>query len=119
MAGPVTLKNSFDKEGDLEHAGATESLAERASSVITIITPDITGLFDDLNVCDLITNPTLLLDGLDALLGTIESGLGNEFVRNNLPLVGPQLGKAADFIGDFRSGFLAEIVIPHWLGGGA
>jgi replicative DNA helicase len=37
MAGPVTLKNYFEKDGDLGHVGDTEYLAELASSVITII----------------------------------------------------------------------------------
>jgi replicative DNA helicase len=37
MAGPVTLKISFEKQGDLERVGGTEYLAELASSVITII----------------------------------------------------------------------------------
>ena len=37
MAGPVTLKNYFDKAGDLEHVGGMEYLAELASSVIKMI----------------------------------------------------------------------------------
>ena len=37
MAGLVTLKNSFEKEGDLEHVGSTDYLAELAFSVITIM----------------------------------------------------------------------------------
>jgi replicative DNA helicase len=49
MAGPVTLKNYFEKEGDLEHVGGTENLAELAPSVITIINAEDDGCtIDDL-----------------------------------------------------------------------
>jgi replicative DNA helicase len=37
VAGPVTLKNYFEKDDDLKHVGGTEYLADLASSVITII----------------------------------------------------------------------------------
>ena len=49
MAGLVTLKNSFEQEGDLEHVGSTEYLAELAFSVITIINAEDDGrTIDDL-----------------------------------------------------------------------
>ncbi len=79
------------------------------SNSIQIITPNISDLFDDIDLCDLVTHADLLLDGLDALLGTIQDGLGSQVLSRNLPLVGPQLGKAADFIGDFRAGLLADM----------
>ena len=37
MAGPVTLKNYFEKDSDLSHVGGTAYLADLAASVITII----------------------------------------------------------------------------------
>ena len=37
MAGPVTLKNYFEKDGDLEHVGGVAYLADLAAGVITII----------------------------------------------------------------------------------
>jgi replicative DNA helicase len=37
LAGPITLKNYFEKDGDLEHVGGTGYLADLATSVITII----------------------------------------------------------------------------------
>jgi replicative DNA helicase len=36
MAGPVTLKNYFEEDGDLEHVGGAVYLADLAASVITI-----------------------------------------------------------------------------------
>ena len=37
IAGPVTLKNYFEKDDDLTHVGGTEYLADLTASVITII----------------------------------------------------------------------------------
>jgi replicative DNA helicase len=37
MAGPVTLKSYFEKEGDLTHVRGAAYLADLAASVITII----------------------------------------------------------------------------------
>ena len=76
---------------------------------LTILTPDIASLFDDFNPCDLITNSPILLDGLDALLGTIQDALSNEVLNKNLPLVGDKLSDAANFIADFRAGLLADL----------
>jgi replicative DNA helicase len=37
LAGPVTLKNYFEKDGDLQHVGGAAYLADLAAGVITII----------------------------------------------------------------------------------
>ena len=78
-------------------------------SCIEIKAPDINDLFGQFNACDLITNSPLLLDGLDALLGVIQDGLDSEVLNRDLPLIGKQLSKAANVIGDFREGLLADI----------
>jgi Ca2+-binding RTX toxin-like protein len=98
----ATLSAATEQSGTNNGSG-------RVYSTVTIITPDLAGLFDDFNVCDVITNAPLLLDGLDALLATIEDALSNKVLNRNLPLVGAKLMEAADFIGDFRNGFLAEL----------
>jgi replicative DNA helicase len=43
MAGPITLKNDFEQDGDLEHVGGTEYLAKLASGVVTIINAEDDG----------------------------------------------------------------------------
>jgi hypothetical protein len=49
MAGPVTLKISFEKESDLERVGGTEFLADLTSSVMTMINAEDEGrTIDDL-----------------------------------------------------------------------
>lgn len=51
MAGPVTLKHSFEQEGDLEHVGGAAYLADLAASVITIINAEDDGrTIDDLSM---------------------------------------------------------------------
>ena len=89
-------------------SGPLQNLLSGDVSAVVLRAPDLASLFNDLNLCDLIKNSPVLLDGLDALLGTLQDSLGSTFSRN-LPLVGDQLGKAANFIGEFRSGLLAQI----------
>ncbi len=88
-------------------SGPLDKLFSGDTSLVLVRAPDISSLFDDINACDLIANPDILVDGLDALLGVIQDGLGSKLSRN-MPLVGGQFGKAADFIMEFRTGLLAE-----------
>ncbi|MGE3312307.1 MAG: hypothetical protein AB7O66_20265, partial [Limisphaerales bacterium] len=76
---------------------------------VRITAPDLAGLLLNFNVCDLVTNAGVLLDGLDALLGMLQDGLQSEVLSRNLPLVGGGLGKAGDFIAEFREGLLADL----------
>jgi replicative DNA helicase len=74
MAGPVTLKNYFEKEGDLEHVGGTEYLAALASSVITIINAEDEGRTID----DLYMRRELIALGQDFLRHAYEPRLEQE-----------------------------------------
>jgi replicative DNA helicase len=74
MAGLVTLKNYFEKEGDLEHVGGTEYLAELASSVITIINAEDDGRTID----DLYMRRELIALGQDLLRHVYEPRLEQE-----------------------------------------
>lgn len=85
------------------------NLFDRIGNPVSITTPDLLGLLTDFNVCDLVTNATVLLDGLDALLEMIQDALQSEVLSRNLPLVGKELSKAGNFIQDFREGLLADI----------
>ncbi|MBI1840204.1 MAG: N-acetylmuramoyl-L-alanine amidase, partial [Verrucomicrobia bacterium] len=88
---------------------ALETGTPLSTSCLTIQTPDITSLFSSFNPCDLFTNSTMLVDGLDALLATIQGALDSEVFNHDLPVVGRSLSKAGNAIGDFRAGLLAEI----------
>ncbi len=77
---------------------------------LTIITPDFGALFDNLDLCALIDSQAgMLLDGLDAFLGTVQNGLNDLVFSTELPLIGDGLAGAANFIEDFRSGLLASL----------
>ncbi|MSU60792.1 MAG: LEPR-XLL domain-containing protein [Pedosphaera sp.] len=89
-------------------SGPLSQLFTGDTSAVVLRAPDISSLFDNIDACDIVNNPEILVDGLDALLGVIQDGLGNKLSRN-LPLVGDQFGKAADSIMEFRNGLLAQL----------
>ena len=77
---------------------------------LLIITPDFSQLFNNLDFCGIITaHLGDILNGLDALLGSIESGLNKIVYDTDLPLIGNGLQGAANFIEDFRSGLLKNL----------
>lgn len=77
---------------------------------LAIITPDFGALFDDLDLCDVISaNIGKILDGLDLLLGSIQDGLNEIVYSVDLPLIGDGLKGAANFIEDFRNGLLKSL----------
>lgn len=89
-------------------SGPLDQLFTGDTSAVVLRAPDISSLFDNISPCDLVNNPEILVDGLDALLGVVQDGLGNKLSRN-LPLVGDQFGNAADSIMEFRTGLLAQL----------
>lgn len=99
----------FSIDLDTSDGGMSSAFNGVAVTPVRIVTPDFASLFSSLNVCDLITNAPLLLDGLDALLGTIQEALSSSVFSHKLPLVGDKLGDAADFIADFREGLLEDL----------
>ena len=99
----------FIIELDSSDTGLSSGFNNLMVTPVRIVTPDFASLFGTLNVCDLITNAPILLDGLDALLGTIQEALSASVFSSKLPLVGDKLGNAADFIGDFRAGLLEDL----------
>lgn len=90
-------------------AGDTGPSNGKVYSNITILTPDLGSLLHGFDACTAIRNTPILLDGLDALLGTIQDALANKVLNRNLPLVGSKLMEAGGFIGQFRYGLLADI----------
>ncbi len=88
---------------------AETSGAGTVCGAVQIKTPDFANIFSSFNPCDLITNLPLLLDGLDAVLGIVQSALESEVFDRDLPIVGDKLGDAAGFIEEFREGLLADI----------
>ena len=108
VAGLSTAQYTIETYKPTEKSVENDGTGKVCASV-SITTPDLASLLTGFNVCDLINNSGILLDGLDVLLGVIEDGLTSEVLSRNLPLVGGGLAKAGNLIGDFREGLLAEI----------
>ncbi|NOS70945.1 MAG: LEPR-XLL domain-containing protein [Verrucomicrobia bacterium] len=112
VAGPSALATQIAGLGWSVALSGTDTGNTGAGKVyadLTILTPNLANLLSGFNPCDLVKNAPMLLDGLDALLGTIQNGLANNVLNKVLPLVGNKLSQAADFIGKFRGGLLAQI----------
>lgn len=76
----------------------------------TIVTPDFSNLFNNLDLCAILDkNAGLLLDGLDRALKFIQDGLNDAVAAVDLPLIGDALAGTANFIEDFREGLLADL----------
>lgn len=100
--------DGFSAGLDLAESGGNTGLGKVKVPVL-LIGPDFGNIIASIDLCDLVTNAGPLLDGLDKLLERVQNGLTAGILNSNFPLVGKQLGKAANFIGDFRSGLLQNL----------
>ncbi len=73
---------------------------------IIVDLPDLS--LPDFSLLSILNDPSYILDGVDFCLGAVEDVLDMGFVQD-IPLVGDKLGGAADFLGDIRTGFLADL----------
>ncbi len=90
--------------------GPNNGAGKLTVSKVTLIAPDFNSLFDNLELCDIISSATgPLLDGLDKLLEQIQNGLNSVVANTSLPLIGNGLSSAANFVQDFREGLLKTL----------
>ncbi|MEM8874157.1 MAG: DUF4347 domain-containing protein [Planctomycetota bacterium] len=78
---------------------------------VSIYAPDLDAATSGENtptLLDALRDPALLLDGIDVILGTVESGLRG-LDSLNIPVIGPVLGDAVDGVFDWRSGWLEDL----------
>ncbi|HFQ14644.1 MAG TPA: DUF4347 domain-containing protein, partial [Gammaproteobacteria bacterium] len=75
---------------------------------VSIDAPDFTDL-EPLTLFGMLSNPAVLVDGLDALLFTVQQGLNSEVLDVRLPFLGDALQPAAQFIEGFREDTLAYL----------
>ena len=100
---------SLTADDDANPATTTNTGAGKLNKLV-LVAPDFSQLFANLELCDVISaNIGKILDGLDSLLGTIQDGLNEIVFSTNLPLIGPGLEGAANFIDDFRNGLLQNL----------
>ena len=72
----------------------------------TITTPNIAATFSSV---DLLTQLTVVIDGLDLLLKTIQDALNAKVFGASLPLVGTKLQEGAQFIQDMRTAVIGKL----------
>jgi 6-phosphogluconolactonase (cycloisomerase 2 family) len=75
---------------------------------VSITTPDLGSLLSGLNVLGLLNNPAVLVNGLDTLLGTLQTTLNSQVVGQSFPVVGTHLQDGAQFIENFRQ----QVITP-------
>ncbi|MDD2583209.1 MAG: hypothetical protein PHR66_14575, partial [Desulfuromonadaceae bacterium] len=73
---------------------------------IIVDLPDLS--LPDFSLLSILNDPSYILDGVDFCLGAVEDVLDMGFVQD-IPLVGDKLAGAANFLGDIRTGFLADL----------
>ncbi len=62
----------------------------------------------EFSLLSILNDPSYILDGVDWALGAVQDVLGSSLAQD-IPLVGDKLYKAATFLRDLRTGFLADL----------
>ena len=70
---------------------------------------DFENLVSAQGILELLNNPTVLIDGLDGILGSVQSALESEILGATFPMVGDGLKDGAAAILSFREGMLTQI----------
>ena len=73
---------------------------------ITFSVPDLT---TQISAFSFLNNPLVVINGLDGLLGTIDTLFTQQVFGYKLPLVGDALAKAGDFVGELRSDVISYL----------
>src|SRR5262249_26734704 len=137
-ASGVNFTTAGVAEGDIVHiisgtgAGQTRAIASATATVLTggkdwqtaadetskfavydkAITLDLfnvkQGLEDGFANLSLLDQIGIVVDGVDTVLGGVQDVMNGDVLGFSLPLVGDKLKGAADVVGDFRAGFLAD-----------
>ncbi|MFV2070043.1 MAG: hypothetical protein ACC645_24010, partial [Pirellulales bacterium] len=107
-------------EGANELVFTISSLSDLLQDVpgaVAITTPDLSSL-TSLTPLGMISNPDLLIDGLNTVLLTIQDALDSGMLGASLPLIGDALGPAAQIVESFRNDLLAPLSFNLSQGGG-
>ena len=97
---------SLDLSGGLQVNGTLTDPAAVADDFL-LIPDDIFNL--DLSQFSALDNLLLIIDGVDGFLGLLEDTFSGELGGFSVPIIGDQLGDAANVIADFRAGFVAGL----------
>ena len=101
------LSASF--EGDLVvMADPTKSLATDTTGELTLTMPDLEAFFASVDVLAFLNDPRAVLNGLDTLMGGVQSAIDGYLGDQSLPIVGDKLSVASGFFDNFR----ADVIEP-------
>ena len=107
---PVHIYTNNQDYGDTVLLEALDRLFGGAGSgeadAVIVDLPTFTA--PDFGLLNILNDPTYILDGIDWALGTVGDALGSSFAQD-IPLIGDKLYKAATFLTDIRTGFLADL----------
>ncbi|HEX8913476.1 MAG TPA: DUF4347 domain-containing protein, partial [Humisphaera sp.] len=84
--------------------------ALKGNGTVDAYAPDVmdAGSTREPTVLDVVRDPSLLVAGIDTVLGTVEGGL-RTLDNLNIPVIGPVLGDAVDNVFSFRTGWLESL----------
>ncbi|MBL8385220.1 MAG: exo-alpha-sialidase, partial [Burkholderiales bacterium] len=97
---------SLDLDGGLAVGGTLTDPGAVADGFL-LIPDDIFNL--DLSQFSALDNLLLIIDGVDGFLGLLEDTFSGELGGFSVPIIGDQMGDAANVIADFRAGFIAGL----------
>ncbi len=106
---PVYFPTQSSYIGDisLEATFATSSPDFDLDTTLSVDVPEDFAL--DFESFSLFDNLALLIDATDQFLSFVQGAIEGEILGFEVPLAGTQLGEAAQFIEDFRSGFIRDL----------
>ncbi|WP_283806368.1 LEPR-XLL domain-containing protein [Bradyrhizobium sp. cf659] len=107
LVGDITLT------GDLQDLAnglflKTDAAAAPADTIVLDVSDVLNDLTDGFQNLSLLDQIMFIVDGVDVALGGVQDAMDGEMFGFTLPIIGDKLGRAADVVGDFRTGFLND-----------
>jgi Ca2+-binding RTX toxin-like protein len=81
---------------------------QKTDNVILDVREVVEGITLNLDDLSLLDQILFLVDGVDLVLGGVQDALDGEIFGFKMPLIGDSLSDGAEFIGEFRAGFLTD-----------
>jgi len=105
----LDLEQYYSDAAEIESASEARAQEIKESGNVTLFLPDPTlAGVQQPTLLDLLRDPAILIDGIDVLFGTIQSGFG--FLGDlDIPLIGDTLDDVASGIFSFRDNWLREM----------
>jgi 6-phosphogluconolactonase (cycloisomerase 2 family) len=86
-----------------------QGVLNHTAGAVTIQSPSFASAFSGLNALSLLNNPAVFLNGLDSLLGTVQSTLNGQVLSQSFPIIGTHLQDGAQFIQTLRTKVIGQL----------